>query len=32
MSIKGGPVVTFNLPGGAARPLVPPSVTQLVIS
>jgi len=29
MSTKGVPVFTFSLPGGAARPLAPLSVTPL---
>jgi len=29
MSTKGGPVFTFSLLGGAARPVAPPSVTPL---
>jgi len=29
MSAKGGPIFTFSLPGGAARPLPPTSVTPM---
>jgi len=32
MSTKGGPVFTFTLPGRAARPLAPLSVTPLHIT
>jgi len=32
MSTKGGPLFAFSLPGGAARPLAPLSVTPLLVS
>ena len=31
MSTRGGPVFRFSLPGGAARPLDPPSVPPLLL-